>query len=114
VQVYAGAALYVAAAQRELEGFDDSFQTLSLGVEHAPGDAALLVGLANECLYAEQLEMAIKLARRAVRLRPSLRPAWIVLARCYVRMGLYSLALITLNVTPPPPLPGPEQVWSNT
>lgn len=100
----------MAAAQRELEGFDESFQTLSLALEHAPSDAALLVALANECLYAEQLEMAIKLTRRAVRLRPSLRPAWILLARAYVRTGLYSLALITLNVAPPPPLPGPEQV----
>jgi hypothetical protein len=108
--VHSGAALYIAAAQRELEGFDESFQTLTLALEVAPDNAPLLVALANECLYGEQLEMAIRLARRAVRLRPSLRPAWIVLARCYVRMGLYSLALITLNVTPPPPLPGPEQV----
>lgn len=54
--------------------------------------------------------MAAKLARRAIRLRHTLRPAWLLLSRCYVRLGLYSLALITLNVVPPPPPPAPELV----
>lgn len=58
----------------------------------------------------KQVEVAAKLARRAIRLRHTLRPAWLLLARCYVRLGLYSLALITLNVAPTPPLPGPELV----
>ncbi|KAL6750532.1 Chs5p-Arf1p-binding proteins-domain-containing protein, partial [Haematococcus lacustris] len=53
-KVYVGASLYVAAAQRELEGFDDSFATLSSALERTPSDAALLVALANECLYAQQ------------------------------------------------------------
>jgi hypothetical protein len=54
--------------------------------------------------------MAIKLARRAIRIRHNTRPAWLLLSRCYVRHGLYGLSLVALNVVPAPPLPGQEMV----
>lgn len=52
-----------------------------------------------------QIETASKLARRAVRMDAGLRPAWLVLARCYVRQNEPGLALITLNIVPTPPTP---------
>lgn len=109
-EAWAPAAVYVAAAQRELDSFEGSFATLSGALERAPSSPALLVALANECMYAGQVEMAAKLARRAIRVRHTLRPAWLLLSRCYARLGLYTLSLITLNVVPPPPAPAPELV----
>ena len=57
-----------------------------------------------------QTDVAIKLARRAIRIRHNTRPAWLLLSRCYVRHGLYGLSLVALNVVPAPPLPGQELV----
>ena len=31
------------------------------------------------------------------------RAAWLLLARCYIKLGLYALSIVTLNVMPPPP-----------
>ncbi len=44
--------------QRELDSFEDSFNTLSAAVEKDPYDPQLLVALATECLYAEQVSGA--------------------------------------------------------
>jgi ChAPs (Chs5p-Arf1p-binding proteins) len=52
-----------------------------------------------------QVEFAAKLARQALRVAVTTRPAWLTLARCYVKLGLHQLALITLNVVPTPPVP---------
>lgn len=47
----------------------------------------------------------MKLCRRAIRVNHFLRPAWLVLARCYAGAKSLALALVTLNVLPTPPLP---------
>lgn len=49
--------MYVAAAQRELDSFEGSFATLSAALERSPSSPALLVALANECLYADQVTL---------------------------------------------------------
>ncbi len=100
----------MAAAQRELGSFEASFSTLSLALENHPSNVALLLALvsseqqlcvcavaatplracclpvlpaqANECMFAEQFDLAAKLTRRAIRQNRSLRPAWLLLARC--------------------------------
>ncbi|MEW5305627.1 MAG: hypothetical protein WDW36_008157 [Sanguina aurantia] len=103
--VYTPAAVYVAAVQRELGQFEDTLRTLSAAVEAEPHCTQLLVALAGECLSAQQVETASKLARRALRIDAGLRPAWLVLARCYVRQDEPGLALVTLNIVPTPPTP---------
>ncbi|MEW5316765.1 MAG: hypothetical protein WDW38_008115 [Sanguina aurantia] len=109
--VYTPAAVYVAAVQRELGQFEDTLRTLSAAVEAEPHCTQLLVALAGECLSAQQVETASKLARRALRIDAGLRPAWLVLARCYVRQDEPGLALVTLNIVPTPPTPlGKEAV----
>lgn len=60
-----------------------------------------------------QVEAALKLARRAVRAAPSLRPGWLILARCYARSGQLPLALLALNSVLSPALPLPEEVCKN-
>ena len=42
-------------SQRELDFLEESFNTLSAAVEKDPNDPQLLVALATECLYAEQV-----------------------------------------------------------
>ena len=64
MQVHPAAAVYCAAAERELDSFEASFATLSGALERAPSDAALLVALANECLYAGQVGCLLAIARR--------------------------------------------------
>lgn len=66
---------------------------------------ASLVKPRGSKLLCLQIETASKLARRAVRMDAGLRPAWLVLARCYVRQNEPGLALITLNIVPTPPTP---------
>jgi hypothetical protein len=62
----------------------------------------VLNGLLSPLLQADA---AAKLARRAIRTNPSARAAWVLLARCYVKLQQYHMALLTLNVVPTPPLP---------
>lgn len=64
--MYNNAAVLVAAVQRELDSFDDSFATLTAALEASPQEPCLLLALGNECLYADQLDMAAKLARKYV------------------------------------------------
>jgi hypothetical protein len=61
--------------------------------------------LSTALLLRPQADAAAKLARRAIRTNPSARAAWVLLARCYVKLQQYHLALLTLNVVPTPPLP---------
>eukprot|EP00798_Chlamydomonas_sp_ICE-L_P020814 gene20814-27649_t len=75
-----------------------------------PYNPQLLVALATGCLYADKADMAAKLARRAIHIRPATRPAWLMLSRCYIRQNLFKLSLVALNVVPAPPLPGQELV----
>ncbi|GLC39163.1 bud site selection protein [Pleodorina starrii] len=111
---YPTAALYVAAVQRECGLYDEALSTLSHAVEEVPDDPVLLAGLATECLYADQVDAALRFATRAARLRPLLRPAWLALARAHVRRGGAGVgaggaaALVVLNLVPPPPVPGKE------
>ncbi|GFR48730.1 hypothetical protein Agub_g10688, partial [Astrephomene gubernaculifera] len=109
--LYPPAALFVAAVQRECGLYDEALSTLSRAVEGAPGEGTLLAALAAECLAADQVDAALRLATQAARLRPLLRPAWLTLARAYCRLGAGggAAALVVLNLVPPPPLPGREE-----
>lgn len=50
-----GAAVYVAAVQRETDQLEASLATLSGAVEEDPESAQLLIAMGNECLYAGQV-----------------------------------------------------------
>lgn len=100
-----GALAYVAAAHRNNGNRDAALVTLSSALEETPFNEQLLVALAEEFCQRDQVEAAMKLARRAIRVHHRLRPAWLVLARCYVKVNSLALALVTLNVIPTPPLP---------
>ena len=56
----AGAAVYVAAVQRETDQLEASLATLSGAVEEDPECAQLLVAMGNECLYAGQVRLDVK------------------------------------------------------
>lgn len=120
VQVHSPAALLLAAAERA--------QGLGLGAGGAatlsellarpagpltprgsqPLVPATMVGLGHELLEQGDAEAAAGLARRALAVCPRCRPAWLLLARCFVRQRQYAAALLALNVVPTPPLPAAE------
>ncbi len=56
-----------------------------------------------------QLEASLQAATRACRVRPGLRPAWLALARAFVRLGAGGAAMVVLNLVPPPPAPGTNE-----
>ncbi|KAF5835787.1 hypothetical protein DUNSADRAFT_6876 [Dunaliella salina] len=104
-KVHPAAAVYAASSQRELGSFEDSFNTLTMAVQRpqAMEQPPLLVALGMECLYGGQVQAAVGLARQAIQLAYTLRPAWLLLARCYIRMGELKQALVVLNLVPCPP-----------
>eukprot|EP00200_Dunaliella_tertiolecta_P019446 CAMPEP_0202402262 /NCGR_PEP_ID=MMETSP1128-20130828/4106_1 /ASSEMBLY_ACC=CAM_ASM_000463 /TAXON_ID=3047 /ORGANISM="Dunaliella tertiolecta, Strain CCMP1320" /LENGTH=952 /DNA_ID=CAMNT_0049006267 /DNA_START=179 /DNA_END=3037 /DNA_ORIENTATION=+ len=104
-KVHTAAAVYAASSQRELGSFEDSFNTLTMAVQRpqAMEQPSLLVALGMECLYGGQVQAAVNLARQAIQLAYTLRPAWLLLARCYIRMGELKQALVVLNLVPCPP-----------
>ena len=52
---------------------------------------------------AGQLQYAIHLARHAIFVDSALRPAWLLLSRCCIKLGHLEQALIILNLVPHPP-----------
>lgn len=63
--------------------------------------------------HAGQTQAAMNLARSAIQAASSLRPAYLLLARCYIECRQLRQALITLNLMPCPPNlenPGDYQV----
>jgi hypothetical protein len=69
---------------------------------------ATMVGLGHELLEQGESEAAASLARRALAASPRCRPAWLLLAKCFVADRQYAAALVALNVVPTPPLPAAE------
>jgi thioredoxin-like negative regulator of GroEL len=67
-----------------------------------------MVGLGHELLEQGESEAAASLARRALAASPRCRPAWLLLAKCFVAERQYAAALVALNVVPTPPLPAAE------
>lgn len=67
-----------------------------------------MVGLGHELLYQGESEAAASLARRSLAALPRCRPAWLLLAKCFVVDKQYAAALVALNVVPTPPLPAAE------
>ena len=90
---------------QDLEGCSD---VLTKALEAAPLSVPLLVALAAQLLDQEQIDASAHLARRALKVNPRARPAWLLLARCFVLQRQYAHALVALNVVPTPPLPQEE------
>lgn len=120
LQVYSPAALLVSAAERA-QGLapGNGGPTLSellarpVGGSITPGAShalvpATMVGLGHELLDQGESEAAASLARRALAASPRCRPAWLLLAKCFVAERQYAAALVALNVVPTPPLPAAE------
>eukprot|EP00775_Hariotina_reticulata_P003294 gene3294-3570_t len=68
----------------------------------------LLVGLSQELLEAGEVDQATAFARQALQAQPGCRPAWLLLAKCFITQQQYAAALVVLNVVPTPPLPAAE------
>lgn len=119
MQVCSPAALLLCAAQRA-QGFahGSGGTTLSeLLARPAPSptphtshflEPATMVGLGHELLDQGDTDAAASLARRALAVSPRCRPAWLLLAKCFVVEGQFAAALVALNVVPTPPLPAAE------
>ena len=54
-------------------------------------------------LANEDSHTAADLARKIIGASPRLRPAWLLLARCFVAQQAYDMALLCLNLMPAPP-----------
>lgn len=121
MQTYSPAALLVAAAERaQSSAHGTKGSTLSellLSVRPARGlnpqsshtfVPTTMVGLGHEMLEQGESEAAASLARRALAQSPRCRPAWLLLAKCFVAERQYAAALVALNVVPTPPLPAAE------
>jgi len=126
MQVYSPAALLLAAAERA-QGLGLGHGGVLLGhggallsellarpagspALHSPQPLvpATMVGLGHELLEQGESEAAASLARRALAACPRCRPAWLLLAKCFVAERQYAAALVALNVVPTPPLPAAE------
>lgn len=105
-RIYSPAALLVAAAARAQTGLLLSDVLLHHSSSTLP--AASLVGLGTEVLEAGQPLEAAHLARQALHLNHRCRPAWLLLAQCFIAQQQYAAALVALNVVPTPPLPAAE------
>lgn len=120
MQVYSPAALLLAAAERAqglgLMGHAGPLLSELLARPagspglHSPQPLvpATMVGLGHELLEQGESEAAASLARRALAACPRCRPAWLLLAKCFVAERQYAAALVALNVVPTPPLPAAE------
>lgn len=117
--VYSPATLLLAAAERA-QGLGHGAGGVLLSELLArpvcsPGSHAVhalvpstMVGLGHELLSQGETLAAAALARRALVVLPRCRPAWLLLAKCFVADKQYAAALVALNVVPTPPLPAPE------
>ncbi|WIA09915.1 hypothetical protein OEZ85_010129 [Tetradesmus obliquus] len=115
--VYPAATLLWGAAQRclGLGGWSGSSgnllaELLLLAGHRGPEQLcpATLVGLATECLEAGRVQEAAVMARQALQASPRCRPAWLLLAQCFIAQRQFAAALVALNVVPTPPLPAAE------
>lgn len=114
-QVYSPAALLVAATARaegigstRAIGYLLSDLLLHSDHDHDQLPPASLVGLGAELLQSGQPAQAADLARQALQLNHRCRPAWLLLAQCFIAQRQYAAALVALNVVPTPPLPAAE------
>jgi hypothetical protein len=67
-----------------------------------------MIALGHELMVQREYEAAASLARRALAACPRCRPAWLLLAKCFLVQKQYAAALVALNVVPTPPLPAAE------
>jgi len=106
----ADAAAPAAAAMAALGLREDALRTLTSALEAAPQSELLLHALTDLYLSSgeQSATAALVTARRAVRAFPSGARGYLLLARAYVGVGNFPLALATLNVAPSPPLSPPS------
>ncbi|CAD1811796.1 ChAPs (Chs5p-Arf1p-binding proteins) family protein [Candida parapsilosis] len=75
-------------------------KTMYKGIQDNKRDANTLVLQAEYCLDKKKPELALELAKQAVKSSPSDYFTWSVLVKCYTKLGDFENALLTLNSCP--------------
>eukprot|EP00854_Cymbomonas_tetramitiformis_P001038 gene1038-1569_t len=90
-------------ALRNLRLFDDALQALEAALKVNARSVPVLTALAETFMDMKEYQAAIGAARDAVSFNVKGARAWMVLVRAYLAVGQTPLALIALNMMPPPP-----------
>lgn len=78
----------------------EAVKTMYKGIHDNKRDANTLVLQAEYCLDKKKPELALELAKQAVKSSPSDYFTWSVLVKCYTKLGDFENALLTLNSCP--------------
>ncbi|CAK9441716.1 uncharacterized protein LODBEIA_P55840 [Lodderomyces beijingensis] len=78
----------------------DAIKTMCKGIQENERDANTLVVQAKYLLDKKKPELALEVAKQAVKSSPSDFLTWSVLVTCYTRLGDFENALLTLNSCP--------------
>ncbi|KAL6451273.1 BCH1 Protein BCH1 [Candida maltosa Xu316] len=78
----------------------EAVKTMSQGIQENKRDSDLLVLQAEFCLDKKKPELALELAKQAVKSSPSDFKTWSILVKVYTKLGDFENALLTLNSCP--------------
>ena len=78
----------------------EAVKTMYKGISDNKRDSNLLVLQAEYCLDKKKPDLALEIAKQAVKSSPSDFLTWSVLVKCYTKLGDYENALLTLNSCP--------------
>ncbi|KAI5964096.1 BUD7 [Candida pseudojiufengensis] len=78
----------------------EAVKTMCKGIQDNKRDSNLLILQAEYCLDKKKPELALELAKQAVKSSPSDYSTWSILVKCYTKLGDFENALLTLNSCP--------------
>lgn len=78
----------------------EAVKTMNHGIQENRRDSDLLVLQAEFCLEKKKPELALELAKQAVKSSPSDFKTWAILVQIYTKLGDFENALLTLNSCP--------------
>ncbi|CAI5759827.1 unnamed protein product [Candida verbasci] len=78
----------------------EAVKTMNLGILQNKRDSNLLILQAEFCLNKKKPELALELAKQAVKSSPSDFKTWSLLVKVYTKLGDFENALLTLNSCP--------------
>lgn len=78
----------------------EAVKTMNQGIQENRRDSDLLVLQAEFCLEKKKPELALELAKQAVKSSPSDFKTWAILVQIYTKLGDFENALLTLNSCP--------------
>ncbi|EGW32223.1 uncharacterized protein SPAPADRAFT_61304 [Spathaspora passalidarum NRRL Y-27907] len=78
----------------------EAVKVMNEGITQNKRDVNLLILQTEYVLEKKKPELALELAKQAVKSSPSDFKAWSILVKCYIRLGDFENALLTLNSCP--------------